>query len=270
MKKTIAVFGTITLGVVLLAGCGNGDMKVSSTPGQNVTEMPSLGVLEVPGARANREETMVGANSLTWTPIMITQEYNNKTINLEVEQIGVFIDLPANDETNNIVVESSKPDFVGTFQSTNKGDLQTNAGVQGFRPGTAKITVWDGTPGDSNSIVVMVFSVKVGDPIYADGTKPADGQLVGADPATWSPVEVGKEMVDLRIIPGQNAIFTDTAMLDGSTFNVISSDMAVIKPATSENGSILGFSAVRGGFATVAVVNANGDIVQTVNVTIQK
>lgn len=269
MKKVIAVIGTITLSVTLLAGCSGNEKDSNTTPSQTPVETVRPEVPASNVASAPVEKPLAGESPNTWTPIMISQEDNNKTIGLNVEQIGIFIDLPANDKLNNITVESNNPKVVKTLQNNDYGDVQTNAGIQGLEIGTAKITVWDGTPDSNGAVVVLEFAVKVSAPLNVDLTKPTDNQLAGADPASWAPINVDKGLVDVRLVPRQSAVFTDRTMLDGSTYTVISSDTKVAEPSNSEDNPMLGFHAIGTGTATVAVINANGDIVQTVGVSVQ-
>lgn len=147
MKRitAIALTGTLVLGGVALAACSSS----SSTPEKSAA------------ATAAASEATPGDNPGTWTPLDITQSVNGTTVDMVVDQVGIFTDLP-NDE--GIVVESSDPSIVQADAPEGDGAITASAAVIAKAPGTATITVKYADEADDQggaSNVVMQFEVNV-------------------------------------------------------------------------------------------------------------
>lgn len=139
MKRTSALVlaGALAIGGFGLAACSSTDS----------------------GASSEASTAVVGDNPGTWSPIEISQEANGTTIDMVVDQAGMFTDFP-----EGAAVESSDPSIVEVSQPRTEGDAVYTAGVVAKAPGTATITVlYPDQPADQGgaSNVVMQFEVTV-------------------------------------------------------------------------------------------------------------
>lgn len=146
MKRTaaLALTGSLALGAVFLAGCSSS--STSSTPAATTAASSSA---------------MVGGNPGTWTPLDLTQSLNGTTVDMVVDQVGTFSDLPSD---KGLVVESSDPSIVAAEQAEGSGDVTAVPAIIAKAPGTATITVmYADDPADQGgaSNVVMQFTVNV-------------------------------------------------------------------------------------------------------------
>ena len=96
--------------------------------------------------------------------------------------------------------------------------------------------------------------------------------MVGADPATWSPVIVKPKKKKIELIPSQIAVFPDFEYSKKTEYVAVSSDPAIIEILPAGIGTAVGFRALGPGTAVVKVydgpVDAKGKVVQRVKVTV--
>lgn len=81
----------------------------------------------------------------------------------------------------------------------------------------------------------------------------ASGDMVGTDPATWSPILVKKKTKKVDLIPGQVAIFPAFEYAANPYFIAVSSDPTVVEVLEANPQSVVGLRAVGIGEATVKV-----------------
>ena len=96
--------------------------------------------------------------------------------------------------------------------------------------------------------------------------------MVGADPATWSPVIVKPKKKKIELIPSQIAVFPDFEYSKKTEYVAVSSDPAIIEILPAGIGTAVGFRALGPGTAVVKVydgpVDAKGKVIQRVKVTV--
>ena len=162
----------------LLAACG-GSSDSTTSASASVSTLPSFSALPSEEPTMASEPPMVGGDPSTWSPLPITQDMNGTRVRLLVGQNANFIDLPANDATNTIVVVAKKKGIVKVTQQGAEGDAVTVAGLTGLKKGKTKITVYDGDPKSESASVVMQFTVVVRKATPANIEKAANA-LLGA------------------------------------------------------------------------------------------
>jgi hypothetical protein len=152
---TIATVGLAAAGLLAACGGSSGDAASGSTTPS--AAVPSTSLAPTAAPVASPSGALVGGDPSTWTPVDITQSMNGTKVKLVVGQVAVFSDLPPNDATNTIVVRAKPKGVVTVTQQT----ANSNAGLQAVATGKTVVTVYDGLPKDSNTQVVMQFTVRV-------------------------------------------------------------------------------------------------------------
>jgi hypothetical protein len=96
--------------------------------------------------------------------------------------------------------------------------------------------------------------------------------MVGADPATWSPVIVKAKKKKIELIPSQIAVFPDFEYSKKTEYVAVSSDPGILEILPAGNGTAVGVRALSPGTAVVKVydgpVDAKGKVVQKVRITV--
>ncbi len=77
--------------------------------------------------------------------------------------------------------------------------------------------------------------------------------MVGTDPATWSPILIKKKTKSVDLIPGQVAIFPAFEYASNPNFIAVSSDPTVVEVLEANPQSVVALRAIGVGEATVKV-----------------
>jgi hypothetical protein len=124
---------------------------------ENAIPLASVSVtVAVPGGG----ELIVGDNPATWSPVLLTPDENNLTVNVVPGQAIVFDRFPMGPDTV-INVMSDNPDVVLPTQGEVTDTMTTNPGALAISPGTAQLVVWDGFPADGAAEPIAQYTVKV-------------------------------------------------------------------------------------------------------------
>jgi hypothetical protein len=144
-SRSFAWVGAPLLLAALLAGCSS-DSAITEPS----TIEPSAGEID-------------GGDPSTWAPIEISTADNGKTLLMVPNQRAIFTDLPADDASNAITLETSDPVAVEVIQREETEDTVSVPGLIAVSAGEATITVFDGFPADGDAEVVMTVNITVSD-----------------------------------------------------------------------------------------------------------
>lgn len=140
--KLVHIGAPLLIAAFIVSGCSSGE---------NAAVEPT----------STQEEQMAGDDPATWSPVNITMADNGSTLLLVPNQRAIFTDLPADDATNTITLETSDPVVVEVVQREETEDSASVPGLIAVSAGEATITVFDGYPADGDAEVVMTVNITV-------------------------------------------------------------------------------------------------------------
>ena len=118
---------------------------------------------------------------------------------------------------------------------------------------TIALTALAGCGGSSDEGALASPSIALPSSAMGSSAATPSTDMVGTDPATWSPILIKKKTKSVELIPGQVAIFPAFEYAANPNFVAVSSDPTVVEVLEANPQSVVGLRAVGVGEATVKV-----------------